>query len=65
MIHTAQNQVTTEAAMPIPTPSPTGRRLPALVPRKLAVIAATTRIASRPSRKTRSPLFRTTAPWLR
>ena len=64
MAATTMNHVTTVAAIPSAAPAPTGRRSDWFAPMKLAVKAASTRIASSPSRKTSSALSKTTAPWL-
>ena len=55
----ARNHVPTPAISPSPPPAATGLRYARLPPRKLAVIAASTRIVSRPSRKTRIALSTT------
>ena len=53
MIQITRNQVPTPAASASDPPAATGRRYTLLAPRKLAVIAASTRIVSSPSRNTR------------
>jgi hypothetical protein len=52
------NHVINVATKAIPEPSATGRRCASLLPVMLAVIAASTRMHSRPSRKTRTPISR-------
>ena len=65
MIQMATNQVATDRPSAIPAPAATGFLYPLFAPTKLAVNAASTSTASRPSRKTSSALSTTTAPWLR
>ncbi len=64
-IQTAANQVMIEAAAPTPAPAAIGRRRLRLAPIRLATIAISTRIDSRPSRKTSRPLLNAAAPELR
>src|SRR6202140_4845445 len=52
------NHVINVATKAMPAPNATGRRSASLVPVMLAVIAASTRMHSRPSRKTRTPISR-------
>ncbi len=57
------NQVASVAAKPTATPAATGRRYGASVPTMLAVIAASTRIDSSPSRKVSTPMSKMAAPF--
>ena len=57
-MRTAINQVIKLATNARPAPSATGRRWLRLAPVMLAVIAASTRMHSSPSRKTRMPMSR-------
>src|SRR5207244_1759753 len=57
-ILTAMSHVIKTAINARPAPSATGRRWPLLAPVMLAVTAASTRMHSRPSRKTRMPMSR-------
>ncbi len=57
-IDTAINHVIKVAPKPTPAPMATGRRYACFAPVMLAVIAASTRMHSRPSRKTSTPMSR-------
>ena len=60
----ATNQVMTAAPNAASAPATTGLRRILLAPRKLAMMAAKIRTASRPSRKTMIAELKTTVPWL-
>ena len=57
-IRTAMSQVIRVATKAMPAPAATGRRYARFFPVMLAVIAASTRMHSRPSRNTRTPMSR-------
>ncbi len=57
-IRTAMNQVIKVAPNATPAPTAIGRRCALFAPVMLAVIAASTRMHSNPSRKTRTPMSR-------